>query len=89
MEYVKTNEYVTENAVVRAFHPVLSDEEREIRKKNLEEAASKFWIDAEMEAQERAKKEAEKKTEDKAEEKTKEKTKEKAEEKTKKKAKKR
>lgn len=85
MEYVKTNEYVTENAVVRAFHPILSDEEREIRKKNLEEAASKFWIESEREAEEKAKKEAEEKAKNKAEEKTKKKT----EEKTKKKAKKR
>ena len=53
MEYVKTNEYVTENAVVRAFHPVLSEEERERRKKNLEEAAAKFWIESEMEAREK------------------------------------
>jgi len=47
MEYVKTNEYVTENATVRAFHPVLSSDEREQRKKNLEEAAAKFWIETE------------------------------------------
>lgn len=43
-EYVMTNEYIIGNAVVRAFHPVLTDEERERRRKEFEEAAADFYL---------------------------------------------
>lgn len=55
MDYVMTNEYVNENTVVCAFHPILTDEEREKRRKNLEDAAVKFWIECEIEAEEKEK----------------------------------